>query len=80
MGDRLVRHRPPTTWGVCEHDEHAARDGHRGNADAVARTPDGQQMDFVEVMDVDNGLIQCHRVYWGGRGMEILTGDGYHRR
>ena len=46
----------------------------------MARTPDGQQMDFVEVMDVDNGLIQCHRVYWGGRGMEILTGDGYHRR
>lgn len=46
----------------------------------MARTPDGQQMDFVEVVDVDNGLIQCRRVYWGGRGMEILTGDGYHRR
>ena len=29
-------------------------------------TPDDtEQMDFVEVMDIENGLIQNHRVYWG---------------
>src|SRR5690349_18283040 len=29
-------------------------------------TPDGEQMDFVEVMELnDEGLIQKHRVYWG---------------
>jgi ketosteroid isomerase-like protein len=28
-------------------------------------TPDGDQMDFVEVMEVRDGLIQHHRVYWG---------------
>jgi hypothetical protein len=28
-------------------------------------TPEGDQMDFVEVMEIENGLIQKHRVYWG---------------
>lgn len=36
-------------------------------------------MDFVEVMEIDDGLIQSHRVYWGWRGMEILARDAYHR-
>jgi hypothetical protein len=44
------------------------------------RTPHGEQMDFVEVMEVDNGLIQAHRVYWGWRGVEILSKDRYHRQ
>jgi hypothetical protein len=26
---------------------------------------DGEQMDIVEVMEVRDGLIQHHRVYWG---------------
>ena len=26
-------------------------------------TPDGEQMDFIEVMEIQNGLIQKHRVY-----------------
>jgi hypothetical protein len=43
------------------------------------QTPDGQQMDFVEVMEIDEGLIRSHRVYWGRRGVEILTKDQYHR-
>jgi ketosteroid isomerase-like protein len=28
-------------------------------------TPDGDQMDFVEVMEIADGLIQRHCVYWG---------------
>jgi hypothetical protein len=28
-------------------------------------TPDGEQMAFVEVMELKGGLIQHHRVYWG---------------
>jgi hypothetical protein len=28
-------------------------------------TPAGDQMDFVEVMEIKDGLIQHHRVYWG---------------
>jgi hypothetical protein len=43
-------------------------------------TPQGEQMDFVEVMDInDRGLIQRHRVYWGWRGVGILRRGEYHR-
>jgi hypothetical protein len=42
-------------------------------------TPDGEQMDFIEVMDIEDGLIQYHRVYWGWRGVEVLDHDEYHR-
>lgn len=61
------------------HREGFFTDGHRATWEYPRRTPDGQQMDFVEVMEVDNGLIRSHRVYWGWRGVEILTKDQYHR-
>jgi ketosteroid isomerase-like protein len=35
-------------------------------------TPDGEQMDFVEVMEIDAGLIRHHRVYWGWYGLRLL--------
>jgi ketosteroid isomerase-like protein len=42
-------------------------------------TPDGEQMDFLEIMEVENGLIQYHRVYWGWRGFEVIKADAYHK-
>jgi hypothetical protein len=36
-------------------------------------TPDGEQMDFVEVMELKGGPIQHHRVYWGWFGLSILN-------
>lgn len=40
--------------------------------------PNGEQMDFVEVMELnDNGLIQNHKVYWGWRGFAVLMQDKY---
>jgi len=43
-------------------------------------TPDGQQMDFVEVMELNqDGLIQQHRVYWGWVGFGVLQRDAYHQ-
>jgi hypothetical protein len=42
-------------------------------------TPSGDQMDFVEVMELnDVGLIQQHRVYWGWYGVDVLKRDAYH--
>jgi hypothetical protein len=38
-------------------------------------TPDGEQMDFVEVMEIDDGLIRHHRVYWGWYGLRLLERD-----
>jgi len=30
-------------------------------------------------MEIEDALIQAHRVYWGWRGVEILRTDQYHR-
>jgi hypothetical protein len=54
-------------------------DGRRAMWEYPRETPNGQQMDFVEVMEIDNGLITSHRVYWGWRGVQILINDEYHR-
>jgi ketosteroid isomerase-like protein len=43
-------------------------------------TPDGEQMDFVEAMELnEQGLIQRHRVYWGWYGVRVIQRDQYHR-
>jgi ketosteroid isomerase-like protein len=35
-------------------------------------TPEGDQVDLVEVVDIDRNKIASHRVYWGWRGFEAL--------
>ncbi|RKT99872.1 polyketide cyclase [Burkholderia sp. Nafp2/4-1b] len=35
-------------------------------------TPEGDQVDLVEVMDLRDGLIAHHRVYWGWVGFNAL--------
>ena len=43
-------------------------------------TPQGEQMDFAEIMNInDSGLIQSHRVYWGWKGFQVINKDLYHR-
>ena len=42
-------------------------------------SPNGEQMDFVEVMEIENGRIQKHRVYWGWFGVNVLKNDEYRR-
>ena len=40
----------------------------------------GDQMDFVEAMELnEQGLIQRHCVYWGWFGVRVLQRDEYHR-
>jgi ketosteroid isomerase-like protein len=41
--------------------------------------PAGEQMDFVEVMEIADGLIKRQRVYWGWFGVRVLQTDAYHR-
>jgi hypothetical protein len=41
--------------------------------------PDGEQMDFVEVMEITDGLISRHCVYWGWFGVKLLQEDRYRR-
>jgi len=35
--------------------------------------PDGDQVDILEVMDIADGLIQHHRIYWGWFGSAMLA-------
>ena len=35
-------------------------------------TPHGEQVDLFESMDIENGLITYHRVYWGWKGFRAL--------
>jgi hypothetical protein len=42
-------------------------------------SPQGEQMDFIEVMELQSGLIHRHRVYWGWFGVHTLL-SGSHRR
>jgi steroid delta-isomerase len=37
------------------------------------QTPEGDQVDLVEVMDIAGGLISHHRVYWGWVGFKALV-------
>jgi len=43
------------------------------------QTPEGDQMDIVEVMEIRNGLIAHHRVYWGWVSVGMLK-SGAHSR
>ena len=35
-------------------------------------SPEGDQMDLVEVMEIQDGLIRRHRVYWGWYALNVL--------
>ena len=39
-------------------------------------TPDGDQMDLVEVMEIEHGLIKRHRVYWGWYALKVQVLGG----
>ncbi len=36
-------------------------------------TPEGDQVDILEVMDIEDGLIQHHRIYWGWKGFALIA-------
>jgi steroid Delta-isomerase len=40
------------------------------------KTPTGEQVDLVESMDIEDGLIVYHRVYWGWKGFKALLAVG----
>jgi hypothetical protein len=44
------------------------------------KTPGGSQVDLVESMDIENGLIKYHRVYWGWSGFKSLEAAREKRR
>ena len=43
-------------------------------------SPEGEQMDLVEVMEIENGLIKRHRVYWGWYALNVLINQYVSKR
>ncbi|HZZ47002.1 MAG TPA: nuclear transport factor 2 family protein [Pseudonocardia sp.] len=54
-------------------------DGSRLTWEYPRDSPDGDQMDIVEMMEIHDGLIAHHRVYWGWVSVGTLT-SGEHSR
>ena len=82
----MVTFREPTTdralLDVAQHLHHAWNvftDGHTMIWEYPRATPTGDQMDFTEVMELGNGLIRHHRVYWGWLGVRTLTTESHGR-
>lgn len=61
------------------HRNPVSTDGHVMMWEYPRATPEGDQMDFTEVMEIENGRIRRHRVYWGWYGVRTLT-TGSHSR
>ena len=47
-------------------------DGHSLLWEYPRETPDGDQVDILEVMEIHAGKIQNHRIYWGWFGCKLL--------
>jgi hypothetical protein len=60
------------------HREGFFTDGRRLMWEYPRAAPDGPQMDLVEVMDIADGLIRRHCVYWGWLGVKVFE-EGGHR-
>jgi ketosteroid isomerase-like protein len=54
-------------------------DGSRLTWEYPRESPGGDQMDIVEVMEIRDGLIARHRVYWGWVSVGMIT-SGEHSK
>ena len=54
-------------------------DGRRLIWEYPRQTASGDQMDFVESMEIEDGLIRRHCVYWGWYGVKVIEEDRYRR-
>jgi ketosteroid isomerase-like protein len=76
VGERVFVHDPPQRRHFRTE---PFSDGERLTWEYPRRAPDGDQMDIVEVMEIRDGLIQHHRVYWGWFGVNMLKTREYPR-
>jgi SnoaL-like protein len=74
---RLVFQRTPASRGHYRNTFFT--DGRKLIWEYPRETPDGDQMEFVESMEIENGLIRRHCVYWGWYGVKVIEQDRYHQ-
>jgi hypothetical protein len=76
VGNHVFPHQPPQRRRFRTA---LLTDGSRVTWEYPRQSPDGDQIDIVEVMEVRDGLIAAHRVYWGWLGVGMLQ-RGEHGR
>ncbi len=74
---RIVFERTPTSRG--HYRTGFFTDGRKLIWEYPRETPDGEQMDFVESMEIKGGLIRRHCVYGGWYGVKVIEEGRYHR-
>jgi len=75
--ERLAERKPPV---LQYHRSGYLTDGKRLIWEYPRDAGKGEQMDFVEAMELnDEGLILRHCVYWGWFGFGVLQRNEYHR-
>ena len=72
--DQVFAHQPPQRR---RHRTGFLSDGTTLTWEYPRRSPDGDQMDIVEVMEIREGLIRHHRVHWGWYSVRLLK-TGQH--
>lgn len=55
-------------------------DGRRLVWEYPRQAPDGDQIELVEVMDLKDGLIHHHRIYWGWVGVQGLIQSALNKQ
>jgi len=71
---RKARGAGPMRWCAGHRTEKWLTDGERMLVWEYPRaTPDGDQVDILEVMEIADGLIRHHRIYWGWFGTGLLV-------
>jgi hypothetical protein len=73
---QVFAHQPPERR---RHRTGLLTDGDRVVWEYPRESPDGDQMDFAEVMELRDGLIARHRGYWGWKGVGMIV-RGEHGR
>jgi hypothetical protein len=68
--ERVFAHQPPQRR---RHRTGFLSDGTTLTWEYPRRSPDGNQMDIIEVMDIHDGLIRHHRVYWGWYSFRVVN-------
>lgn len=76
VGGHVFPHQPPQRRRFRSE---LLSDGRRVTWEYPRESPAGDQMDIVEVMEIQDGLISRHRVYWGWYGFGMLR-RGEHGR
>src|SRR3954452_1244865 len=74
--ERVFAHQPPQRR---RYRTGYLSDGTRLTWEYPREAPDGEQMDIVEVMEIEDGLIRHHRVFWGWYSVRMLD-TGEHPR